>query len=260
MLELPEAARRSLLKLCPQAVPLSEWSVGDVGRVRENAASPFNASTQGTPTVPAWLTLRPYQQEAIANWFANQGRGTLKMATGSGKTVTALAIAAELYRKSVQQKQPLQGLLIVCPYRHLVTQWAEEARKFGLQPILAFETVKDWQGELQSQLLAILSGNQRFVTVITTNATLIRDSFQSQLQFFPKRSLIIGDEAHNLGATRLESSLPLANKLRSLFSASASVSFSLSSWRDTCISFRTADKKASDSWLEIFSGVLLGIG
>ncbi|XGV97585.1 MAG: DEAD/DEAH box helicase family protein [Leptolyngbya sp. BL-A-14] len=120
VLEFPEAARRSLLKFCPQEVPLREWSVEDRGRVRENAASPFsassfNASTQGTPTMPVWLTLRSYQQEAIANWLANQGRGTLKMATGSGKTITALAIAAELYRKSVQQKKPLQGLLIVCP-------------------------------------------------------------------------------------------------------------------------------------------------
>jgi len=146
------------------------------------------------PVTPAWLTLRPYQQQAIANWFANHGRGTLKMATGSGKTMTALAIAAELYRKSAQHGQPLQGLLIVCPYRHLVTQWAAEARKFGLQPVLAFEAVQSWQGELQSQLLSVLSGNQSFVTVITTNATLIRDSLQSQLQSFPRRSLNTHEE------------------------------------------------------------------
>jgi superfamily II DNA or RNA helicase len=55
----------------------------------------------------------------VANWFAGSGRGTLKMATGSGKTITALAIATELY-----QKIGLQVLLVVCPYRHLVTQWA----------------------------------------------------------------------------------------------------------------------------------------
>ncbi|MGA7937479.1 MAG: DNA phosphorothioation system restriction enzyme, partial [Kovacikia sp.] len=178
-----------------------------------------NSGLHGFPALPGWLKLRPYQQQAISNWFANKGRGTLKMATGSGKTITALAIAAELYCKSLQQNKPLQGLLIICPYRHLVTQWAEEARRFGLQPILAFETVHSWQGELQSQLLAVLSENQPFVTVITTNATLIRDSLQSQLQFFPKRSLIIGDEAHNLGATRLELSLPQEIKLRLALSA-----------------------------------------
>ena len=60
------------------------------------------------PVTPPWLELRLYQQQAIANWFVNQGRGTLKMATGSGKTITALAIAAQLY-----QAIQLQALLVV---------------------------------------------------------------------------------------------------------------------------------------------------
>ena len=38
----------------------------------------------GCPQLPALLQLRSYQQQAITNWFKNQGRGTLKMATGSG--------------------------------------------------------------------------------------------------------------------------------------------------------------------------------
>jgi superfamily II DNA or RNA helicase len=87
--------------------------------------------------MPSSIQLRQYQQQAIASWFANKGRGTLKMATGSGKTITALAIVTELY-----QKIGLQVLLVVCPYRHLVTQWAQECQKFGLEPILAFENVR----------------------------------------------------------------------------------------------------------------------
>lgn len=193
-MEPPESAQPPLLEYCLKA-PL------------------------GLPLLPSHLMLRPYQQQAIANWFANRGRGTVKMATGSGKTITALALAAELYRKSAAQGQPLQGLLILCPYRHLVTQWAETARWFGLQPILAFEAAQTWQGELQSQLLAVHSGRQAFVTVITTNATLMRDSLQSQLQFFPMPSLIVGDEAHNLGAARLKASLPLNIRLRLALSA-----------------------------------------
>lgn len=163
------------------------------------------------------------------------------MATGSGKTITALSIATELYRRSAEQGKPLQGLLIVCPYRHLVTQWAAEARRFGLQPILAFESVQNWQGELQSQLLAVLSGNQPFVIVITTNATLIRDSLQSQLQFFPRRSLIIGDEAHNLGAARLEARLPQEIKLRLALSATPK---------------RYFDERGTERLLEYFGPVL----
>lgn len=164
---------------------------------------------QGCPRIPRSLQLRSYQRQAITNWFANQGRGTLKMATGSGKTITALAIASELY-----QKIGLQALIVVCPYRHLVTQWAIEAEKFGLQPILAFESIRQWQSQLSTGLYNVRASTQPFITVITTNSTLIGKGFQSQLKYFPEKTLIIGDEAHNLGAPRLEQSLPRQIGLR----------------------------------------------
>ncbi len=157
----------------------------------------------GCPQIPQGLQLRDYQKQAVNNWFANHGRGTLKMATGSGKTITALAISCELY-KQIQ----LQVLLVVCPFRHLVTQWARECEKFSLQPILAFENVRSWQTQLSTQLYNLRSGSQAFITVITTNSTLIGDRFQSQLKYFPQKTLIIGDEAHNLGSPKLEESLP----------------------------------------------------
>jgi DNA phosphorothioation system restriction enzyme len=168
----------------------------------------------GCPILPASLQLRPYQRQAITSWFANNGRGTLKMATGSGKTITALAIACELY-----QQINLQVLLVVCPYRHLVTQWARECEKFNLQPILAFENLRTWQSQLSTQLYNLRSGSQNFVTVITTNSTLIGDGFQSQLKYFPPKTLIIGDEAHNLGAPKLEENLPRRVGLRLALSA-----------------------------------------
>ncbi|WP_390624726.1 DNA phosphorothioation system restriction enzyme [Anthocerotibacter panamensis] len=166
------------------------------------------------PRLPAILQLRVYQKQAIKNWFDNKGRGTLKMATGSGKTITSLAVTCELY-----QKINLQALLVVCPYRHLVVQWAREAQKFGLEPILAFESVQDWQTELSSQLYQIRIGSQKFLTVITTNATLMGQGLQSQLRYLPEKTLIIGDEAHNLGARRLEASLPRNIGLRLALSA-----------------------------------------
>ncbi|MGE5658848.1 MAG: DNA phosphorothioation system restriction enzyme [Actinomycetota bacterium] len=168
----------------------------------------------GFPRLPPSLHLRPYQRQAVANWFANHGRGTLKMATGSGKTVTALAIATELY-----QQINLQVLLVICPYRHLVTQWARECEKFGLKPILVFESARHWQSQLATGLYNVRSGNQPFLAAITTNATLIADSFQSQLRYFPEKTLIIGDEAHNLGAPKLEQSLPRQIGLRLALSA-----------------------------------------
>jgi DNA phosphorothioation system restriction enzyme len=216
ILDFPEAAKRSLLRLRPDQVPID--------KITKRTAVMSEASKEYLPIViqqdhrvpvlPSNLELREYQKQAIANWLKNNGRGTLKMATGSGKTITALAIATELY-----QKIGLQVLLIVCPYRHLVIQWARECQKFGMEPILAFESVYNWQDRLSTQLYNVRSGNQKFLTIITTNATLIGQGLQSQLRYLPERTLIVGDEAHNLGAKRLVESLPRNVGLRLALSA-----------------------------------------
>jgi len=166
------------------------------------------------PQLPDTLQLRPYQKQAIASWFANRGRGTLKMATGSGKTIAALAIAAAMY-----DKIGLQSLIVVCPYRHLVTQWQKQCQQFNLDPVLAFENVRNWQSQLATQLYNVRNGNLDFVSIITTNSTLISDGFQSQLKYFPDKTLIVGDEAHNLGSPKLEASLPRHIGLRLALSA-----------------------------------------
>jgi len=168
----------------------------------------------GSPQLPPNLQLRSYQQQAVTNWFQNQGRGTLKMATGSGKTITALAIATQLY-----QQIGLQVLIIVCPFRHLVTQWGRECEKFNLQPILACESIHKWQSQFSYQLTRIHTRQQEFLTVITTNETLITPGFQTQLRYLPDRTLMIGDEVHNLGAKKRAASLPPNIGLRLAISA-----------------------------------------
>ncbi len=183
-------------------------------QVGESKGSYHHQPLPGCPRMPISLQLRPYQRQAVNNWFANNGRGTLKMATGSGKTITALSVVCELYKQI-----DLQMLLVVCPYRHLVTQWARECEKFNLQPILAFENLRTWQNQLSTQLYNVRSGSQSFLTVIASNSTLIGDGFQSQLKSFPEKTLIIGDEAHNLGSPKLEESLPRRIGLRLALSA-----------------------------------------
>jgi superfamily II DNA or RNA helicase len=88
-----------------------------------------------------------------------------------------------------------------------------------MDPILAFESAQSWQAVLSTQLYRLLSGNQPFLTLLTTNTTLMSRAFQSQLAYFPKKTLLIGDEAHNLGATRLAKSLPSNIRLRLALSA-----------------------------------------
>ncbi|MEL6929601.1 MAG: DEAD/DEAH box helicase family protein, partial [Cyanobacteria bacterium J06600_6] len=184
-----------------------------LSRLKESSRN-YQDSSVGNPVFPQDLRLRKYQHQAIANWLANQGRGTLKMATGSGKTIIALALVVELY-----QQIGLQVLVVVCPTQHLVSQWSRECQKFNLEPINAMMRADSWQGELSNQLYNLQTQAQSFLTLITTNSTLISDRFQSQLKYFPAKTLIIGDEAHNLGSAQILSRLPRNIGLRLALSA-----------------------------------------
>ncbi|MEM9541211.1 MAG: DNA phosphorothioation system restriction enzyme [Cyanobacteria bacterium P01_E01_bin.42] len=182
-------------------------------RVAEGGGK-YGAFPPGMPEYPPSLSLRDYQHQAVENWLRHRGRGILKMATGSGKTIVALAIATELYRKI-----GLQVLLVVCPFRHLVAQWGRECEQFNLQPLLAFESVRKWQNELSTQLYNLRAGDRDFLTVIVTNSTFTSEGFQSQLPFFPPKTLLIGDEAHHLGSGRCSEYLPRNIGLRLALSA-----------------------------------------
>lgn len=182
-------------------------------KLKEGGKS-YQDTNLGIPIFPHNLNLRKYQHQAVANWLENKGRGTLKMATGSGKTIIALAIALELY-----EQIGLQAILIVCPTQHLVSQWSRECQRFNLKPITAMTRVDNWQGELSNQLYNLQNSTQSFLTIITTNSTLISNSFQSQLKYFPAKTLIVGDEAHNLGSNQSESCLPRNIGLRLALSA-----------------------------------------
>ena len=187
----PKACKEKLIRLAPDTAPTIY--ISDSGH---------STATEG-PDIPYGLILRDYQKEAINNWFRNNGRGTLKMATGSGKTIIALSAILRLVKK-IQ----LQVAIVVCPFRHLVTQWDEEARKFGFNPILAFQSRSSWDGLLNSRLYNIDSDKSECLIIITTNRTFASSAFQSKLKYLPQKTIIVADEAHNLGAERLRTCLP----------------------------------------------------
>jgi DNA phosphorothioation system restriction enzyme len=156
---------------------------------------------------PAGFDLRPYQADAIRAWSKNGGRGILAMATGSGKTLTALTLASK-----VAEKNRSLVLIVVCPYINLCRQWIREMAAFGLNPVAAFEGRDKWQTLLEEGYQRVSVGLSRIHTVVTTNATFMSESFQARLQ--PRSAsgafhhLLIADEVHNLGASGIKATLP----------------------------------------------------
>ena len=44
-------------------------------------------------------------------------------------------------------------MIIAVLYQHLVDQWAEEARAFGYEPILAYQSKARWLNPLNQQII-----------------------------------------------------------------------------------------------------------
>lgn len=201
VLDFTDVAKELLQKYTPASPPELDPEQLAWRSPRRKASS--------SPSLPVNLELHPHQIDGIRNWVAAQGRGILQMATGAGKTITALAAAVKL-----SEQLGLQALIVICPYRHLVQQWSREAENFGFAPLLAFESIHRWAEALTMQLNELSTGTRTFLTVMTTNSTFSSQAFQSRLRYFPRNTMLVGDEVHNLGSEALAESLPDSIGLR----------------------------------------------
>lgn len=195
--DLPDAAKAKILRLRTKERPYREPEWVKLRRVREVATYSLS------PTIPERISLRDYQEEAIQAWFNHECRGLLEMATGTGKTITALAASARLYEREEQL-----AVIITVPYQHLVDQWSEEAKAFGYRPVLAYKSKASWLNELNHQIMEYNAGYRSFISVITTHTTFISPAFQECIARLNNPALLIADEAHHLGAERSRWSYP----------------------------------------------------
>ena len=152
---------------------------------------------QIVPYLPKDMVLRKYQSEAIDAWFENGCRGLWEMATGTGKTITALSALAKLR----EEKEHL-FVLVACPYQHLVDQWYAEAVRFGFEPILAYKNSATWVNRLNTALVRYNYGVRDTVCTITTQTTFIAETMQKLLSKLKRDAVLVADEVHHLGAER----------------------------------------------------------
>lgn len=169
------------------------------------------------PHIPAKVKMRPYQIEAINSWASKNYRGIFDMATGTGKTYTALAAVATLYEATNQNL----AVFIVCPYQHLVEQWKDDIVAFGMKPIVCYSASaqKNWKERLKIAATSFNLGVQNHFCVITTNATFSSDYVQNIVKKMRGNVLLVVDEAHNFGAENLSTTLMDNIKYRLALSA-----------------------------------------
>ena len=154
---------------------------------------------------------RQIQVDAYDAWLKNGKMGIFAMATGAGKTVTALNCVLKEY-----QKQGFYKAIVVVPTRALALQWEEEANAFNFQNVISSHTSKSWKNDLSRYTTRSLINQKVSIIFITTYATFCRKTVQDFIsQTRDIESFIyIADEAHNIGSAGTLAHLPHAIKNR----------------------------------------------
>ncbi len=148
------------------------------------------------PRFPYESGPRTYQREAYQNWVENDYQGIFAMATGTGKTITALNCVLNESHKTGQYQA-----VILVPTTVLVEQWTREARKFNFRNIIPVSPqTKDWPAELGDITNKLSFGVGASFVIIVTYKSFTKPAFQTYFKRLPKTTILLADEAHNIAS------------------------------------------------------------
>lgn len=183
----------------------------DAARKKVSEIANSDELKKETPNFPYSSGPRDYQKQAFENWKRNGQKGLFAMATGTGKTITALNCLLEVYKKCHYYKA-----IILAPTLTLVEQWESECLKFGFKNIIKISSKNKWNDEIDGLLLREKVSKQSdlsFVIICTYQSYSKRKVFDV-LNGFSARTMFVADECHNMGSPQMLKLLPQINQAR----------------------------------------------
>lgn len=188
IIDMPSAIKEKLIQIAPREgteLKLERWETP-----RQHKKEP--------------ITLWDYQKSAIEKWVENGMNGIFEMATGTGKTYTALGCLQNLL-----ESKCIGITIVACPYDHLVKQWADDIDEFGItvQKIIADSSNPGWKDTLANLLLDMRNDANKSFIVLTTHDTLASSDFIKILNMSTVNKFLIVDEVHGAGAPELKRGL-----------------------------------------------------
>lgn len=188
--DMPDAVKKSLLKRAPR-------DINDIKCWKQTKKKNDNKKSN----LIEGLSLFDYQLEAIQMWWNNGKRLICEMATGTGKTRTAIGCISKLLtvNKAIV-------IFVVCPQGTLGLQWKDDIDKLKIRLddfVVADSTIPKWRMKLEDKLLDITLETSKNCIVYTTFDTFSSVDFikivtenKGKIKY-----MLIGDEVHGLGAT-----------------------------------------------------------
>lgn len=144
-------------------------------------------------------SLFSYQKTALSKWEENDFRGIFEMATGTGKTFTAIKGIGKL-----EEKVGPLGVVVAVPSIPLINQWRNELQEEEYTSLTNQKNAK-WQTEFENECKAIKNGIRKKSSIVVLHyLTYTKEDFMEKIKKINKKwnvpLLLIGDEVHNAGA------------------------------------------------------------
>lgn len=138
------------------------------------------------------VKLREYQKAAINAWENNGYHGFYVMATGTGKTWTAIYSALK-----VMEQETI--LLVICaPYKHLVRQWYEDVHNVlpDSRAIMITGENHNWEDEFLDAVYNSKYNGGGSIIAISTIVSFNMPKFRRIVDKSKLKKMLIVDEAH----------------------------------------------------------------
>lgn len=159
------------------------------------------------------LNLFWYQKEALETWKSNNMNLLLEMATGTGKTRTAIACINEMLTRLVKMV-----CIVACPQNPLSMQWKKEVEDLNVRfdnSLIADGNNPAWRQKLEEAIIQLKMGFINNLIIYTTHSTCSNSDFFNKMDSLSEIDvLFIGDEVHGLGSSKCKNGLRDSYKYR----------------------------------------------
>lgn len=138
------------------------------------------------------IKLRDYQEQAIKAWVDHNFHGFFVMATGTGKTWTAIYSAKRLLEEH-------EATVVICaPYKHLVKQWAEDVHVAfpDAEIIMVSAENPSWDWQMSQAIIKKRYDASVQIIIISTIISFNLERFTRTIEKDSSDKLLIVDEAH----------------------------------------------------------------
>lgn len=211
----PEALRDNLIKISKKARPVFVSEEVELASRETDAEIDAPIDYDHEPTIPTLFKGNPFdlykhQREALYAWKGNAFRGILELATGAGKTVTAITGAVRTYQATNRM-----FCIIAVPYQNLADQWIQDLKQFNINAHQCYGGRAQWHQRFSEMVMLFNSGSINFLCAVVVNRTLSTEAFQSLITDVPGESMLfIGDECHHHSSHSTFRHLPKHARLR----------------------------------------------